>query len=157
MKLFAMNKYHLVLCAQVLLLGGCSSSDSVSGGSDSPSMKDASISGWGGNGGSYGAGGMNINIGGSAGSSGSGTVPALPPEQEQKLDFLAPQAGAHFVYVANPSRNTVSVIDSTTLAISELAPRGLADLRGHRAWPRHRPGDQRRVAHPAHSDRHDDE
>jgi hypothetical protein len=122
MKLFAMNKYHVVLCTQVLLLGGCSSSDSVSGGSDSPSMKDASISGWGGNGGSYGAGGMNINIGGSAGSSGSSTVPALPPEQEQKLDFLAPQAGAHFVYVANPSRNTVSIIDSTTLAISERAP-----------------------------------
>jgi hypothetical protein len=42
--------------------------------------------------------------------------------QEQKLDFLAPQAGARFVYVANPTRNTVSVIDSTTLAISELAP-----------------------------------
>ena len=26
------------------------------------------------------------------------------------------------MYVANPSRNTVSVIDSTTLAIDELAP-----------------------------------
>ncbi|HEX7501277.1 MAG TPA: hypothetical protein VF524_13390 [Polyangia bacterium] len=63
-----------------------------------------------------------MSIGGSAGSTGSGGAPALPPEQEQKLDFLAPQAGAHFVYVANPSRNTVSVIDSTTLAIVELAP-----------------------------------
>jgi hypothetical protein len=65
---------------------------------------------------------MTINLGGSAGSSGAATIPALPPEQDQKLDFLAPQAGAHFVYVANPTRNTVSVIDSTTLAISELAP-----------------------------------
>jgi YVTN family beta-propeller protein len=46
----------------------------------------------------------------------------LPPEQEQKVDFLAPRAGAKYVYVANPSRNTVSVIDSTTLAVSEKTP-----------------------------------
>ena len=117
-----MNKYQLVLCALVLLVGGCSSSGSISGGSESSGMKDASIGGWGGSGGSYGAGGISINIGGSAGSSGSAGIPVLPPEQEQKLDFLAPQAGARFVYVANPTRNTVSVIDSTTLAISELAP-----------------------------------
>jgi hypothetical protein len=120
-KLFAMNKYQLVLGALGLLASGCSSG-SVSGGSDSPSMKDASIGGWGGNAGySSGSGGSSLNIG-TAGSSGTGGVAALPPEQEQNLDFLAPQAGAHFVYVANPTRNTVSVIDSTTLAISELAP-----------------------------------
>jgi hypothetical protein len=118
-----MNKYQLVLYALVLPVVGCSgSAGSISGGSDSPAMKDASISGWGGSGGSYGGGGITISIGGSAGSSGSGSPVTLPPEQEQKLDFLAPQAGAHFVYVANPTRNTVSVIDSTTLAISELAP-----------------------------------
>ena len=116
-----MNKFKLVLCAQALLVGGCSSG-SISGGSESNGMKDASISGWGGNGGIYGSGGITINLGGSAGSSGTAAVPVLPPEQEQKLDFLAPQAGAHFVYVANPTRNTVSVIDSTTLAINELAP-----------------------------------
>ena len=122
MKLFAMNKYQLVLCALVLPVVGCSSAGSISGGSDSPSMKDASIGGWGGSSGSYGSGGLTINFGGSAGSSGTGSPVTLPPEQEQKLDFLAPQAGAHFVYVANPTRNTVSVIDSTTLAINELAP-----------------------------------
>jgi len=71
--------------------------------------------------------------GGSSGSNGSGGSPsiivgpaaadaALPPENEQKLDFLAPQAGARYVYVANPSRNTVSIIDSTNLSVVEVEP-----------------------------------
>jgi hypothetical protein len=114
-----MNKYHLVLCALMVPTVGCGASESASGSSpkDNPGgglRSDAGVA--------SGAGGFTINIGGSSGSTGSGGAPALPPEQEQKLDFLAPQAGAHFVYVANPSRNTVSVIDSTTLAIVELAP-----------------------------------
>jgi len=36
---------------------------------------------------------------------------------EERRDFEAPRAGARFVYVANPRRDTVAVIDSTTLAI----------------------------------------
>ncbi len=118
MKLSAMNKYHLVLCALLVPIVGCSASGG-SEGANSPSSggygrSDASIA--------ADAGGFTINMGGSAGSTGAGGASALPPEQEQKLDFLAPQAGARYVYVANPSRNTVSVIDSTTLAIDELAP-----------------------------------
>jgi hypothetical protein len=80
-------------------------------------MADAGM-GWGGSSGSYGAGG----------SSSAGDRPivkadaALPPENEQKLDFLAPQAGARYVYVANPSRNTVSIIDSTNLSVFEVEP-----------------------------------
>jgi hypothetical protein len=46
---------------------------------------------------------------------------AQPPEQETKVDYLAPRAGDRRVYVANPTRNTVTIIDSTTLAISEQA------------------------------------
>ena len=47
---------------------------------------------------------------------------ALPPENEQNVSFLAPRAGARYVYVANPTRNTVSIIDSQTLAVTEVAP-----------------------------------
>jgi len=119
----AMNKHHLVLCALVFPILGCGASGGAEG--SSPSYKsDASIgNGWGGIGGySSGSGGLTMSIGGAGGSTGSAGIPVLPPEQEQQLDFLAPQAGAHFVYVANPSRNTVSAINSTTLAITELAP-----------------------------------
>ena len=113
-----MNKYHLVLCALLVPIVGCG----ASGGSAGSNSKDSPGGGGIGNAGTvYGSGGA-MSIGGSAGSTASIGAPALPPEQEQKLDFLAPQAGAHYVYVANPSRNTVSVIDSTTLAIDELAP-----------------------------------
>lgn len=43
----------------------------------------------------------------------------LPPEQETQINYLAPRAGDHRVYVANPTRNTVTIIDATTLAITE--------------------------------------
>jgi hypothetical protein len=114
-KLFAMNKYHLVLCALIVPAWGCSASSGTSSSKDSPA-------GAAGNSGSgYGAGGaFAINPGGPMSADAATSV--LPPEQEQKLDFLAPQAGAHYVYVANPSRNTVSAILSETLAITELAP-----------------------------------
>jgi hypothetical protein len=59
------------------------------------------------------------NTGGAGG--GGGATTTLPPEQEQPLDFLAPRAGAERVYVANPGRNTVTVIHSTTLATKEVA------------------------------------
>jgi YVTN family beta-propeller protein len=49
-----------------------------------------------------------------------GTPPPPPPEMEEKRDFEAPSAGARYVYVANPKRDTVAVIDSTTLAIRSV-------------------------------------
>jgi hypothetical protein len=117
-----MNKYQLVLCALLVPVLGCSGSAGSMG--SGPSYKaDAAGYGNGGNSGSaYGSGGIMINTGASAGSTGSGGIPSSVPEQEQNLNFLAPQAGAHYVYVANPSRNSVSVIDSTTLSINERFP-----------------------------------
>lgn len=47
-----------------------------------------------------------------------GTVP--PPEVEVRRSFQTPQAGGRFVYVANPTRDTVAVIDSSTLAIQTV-------------------------------------
>ncbi len=46
------------------------------------------------------------------------TVP--PPEVEERRAFQTPQAGGRFVYVANPTRDTVAVIDSSTLAIQSV-------------------------------------
>ncbi len=43
-----------------------------------------------------------------------------PPEVEERRDFETPRAGARYVYVANPRRDTVAVIDSTTLAIRSV-------------------------------------
>ena len=73
---------------------------------------------WGGSSGSNGSGGSSSIVVGPAAAADA----ALPPENEQKLDFLAPQAGARYVYVANPSRNTVSIIDSTNLSVVEVEP-----------------------------------
>ncbi len=47
-------------------------------------------------------------------------APPLPPEVEERRSFELPQAGARFVYVANPRRDTVAVIDSRTLAIQTV-------------------------------------
>ena len=44
----------------------------------------------------------------------------LPPEVEERRAFETPQAGARFVYVANPRRDNVAVIDSQTLAITSV-------------------------------------
>jgi len=43
-----------------------------------------------------------------------------PPEVEVQRSFELPQAGARYVYVANPRRDTVAVIDSRTLAIQSV-------------------------------------
>ncbi len=43
-----------------------------------------------------------------------------PPEIEMHRSFLTPQAGGRFVYVANPARDTVAVIDSTSLSIQSV-------------------------------------
>lgn len=44
----------------------------------------------------------------------------LPPEVEEQRAFETPQAGSRFVYVANPRRDNVAVIDSRTLAIQSV-------------------------------------
>jgi YVTN family beta-propeller protein len=44
-------------------------------------------------------------------------VDPLPPEKEEARPFEAPRGGARFVYVANSRRDTVAVIDSTSLGI----------------------------------------
>ena len=51
-----------------------------------------------------------------------GAAAGLPAEQEQSLSFLAPQPGKRYVYVANPTRDSVAVIDSVSLAIAEVTP-----------------------------------
>lgn len=112
-----MKKRRWILCPILAVVGACAgASDSASKGSGA---RDAGSSSWGGTSGSYGSGGSISN---------GVDIPvvkvdaAIPPENEQKLDFLAPQAGARFVYVANPGRNSVSVIDSTNLGVVERTP-----------------------------------
>jgi YVTN family beta-propeller protein len=63
--------------------------------------------------------GSNMN---GTGGSGSGAADPVipPPEMEERRSFEAPQAGARYVYVANPRRDTVAVIDSTNLAIRSI-------------------------------------
>jgi DNA-binding beta-propeller fold protein YncE len=58
--------------------------------------------------------------GGQARDSGSVIDVALPPEVEETRSFELPQAGARYVYVANPRRDSVAVIDSRTLAIQTV-------------------------------------
>jgi YVTN family beta-propeller protein len=56
------------------------------------------------------------------GGSGSGAADPMtpPPEMEERRSFETPRAGARYVYVANPKRDTVAVIDSTNLAIRSI-------------------------------------
>ena len=114
-----MNKQRLVFCALLLAGVGCAGSESANMSGGSESRKDAAGY-YPGSGGSAGAGGIAINV--DAAALRGDTPPVLPPEQEQNVSFLAPRAGATFVYVANPSRNTVTAINSETLAITEQAP-----------------------------------
>ena len=44
----------------------------------------------------------------------------LPPEVEEAHDFEAPRGGARRVYVANPLRDSVAIIDSETLRIESV-------------------------------------
>jgi hypothetical protein len=62
---------------------------------------------------------VSEGAGGASSAEGSSTLPA---EQKENLNFLPPLAGARYVYVANPTSNTVDVIDSTNLSITQLAP-----------------------------------
>jgi hypothetical protein len=81
-----------------------------------PSYKaDAGI-GW-----TSGSGGMYGSPGGSAGGGGTAvvTTPVTPPEQETKVDYLTPRGGDQRVYIANPTRNTVTIINSVGPTITE--------------------------------------
>ncbi len=53
-------------------------------------------------------------------SDGGAAIDSGPPEVEEVRSFETPRAGARYVYVANPRRDTVAVIDSTTLAIRSV-------------------------------------
>jgi len=102
--------------AAALCACGCSGSSSASdnggpvgangAGSNSPSYS---------NGGNASAPVVNL-VPGTGGASGT------PPENPQTLSFLIPQPGKRYVYVANPARDTVAVIDAVSLAISEVTP-----------------------------------
>jgi YVTN family beta-propeller protein len=50
----------------------------------------------------------------------SSVPPPPPPEREEQRNFLQPRAGGRYVYVANPTRDSVAVIDSQTLAIESV-------------------------------------
>lgn len=54
------------------------------------------------------------------GAPGAAADAGLPPEVEEQRVFETPQAGSRFVYVANPRRDNVAVIDSRTLAINSV-------------------------------------
>lgn len=68
--------------------------------------------------------GLSPNNGGGGGGqtrdAGSAVDVPLPPEVEETRSFELPQAGARYVYVANPRRDSVAVIDSRTLAIQTV-------------------------------------
>jgi hypothetical protein len=86
------------------LAGACGSSEDSAGASDGRGD-------FGGSGGS--------SQGPSPGQPGGGTggFGELPPEVEVHQDFELPQAGEHYVYVANPETDNVAVIDAATLGI----------------------------------------
>lgn len=69
-------------------------------------------------------GGRFFTDAGSAGGFDTGAFPGaeagLPPEVEEQRAFETPQAGSRYVYVANPRRDNVAVIDSRTLAITSV-------------------------------------
>ena len=44
----------------------------------------------------------------------------LPPEREERRTFGEPQAGGRFVFIANPRRNNVAAVDSTTLSVRTI-------------------------------------
>ena len=108
-----MNKIYFGLGAVAMVgLAGCSQ------GSESGGSLPNGASG------SMGAGGSSasvpfgsVAVGGTAAASPPVVVPS---ETGQTLNFLPPSAGARYVYVANPARDTVSIIDSTNRAITEI-------------------------------------
>jgi hypothetical protein len=104
------------MVAVALLLAGCSTSNSASASKGDAANGYPPGAGTGSSPGPMAPGGPLATDAGTADSS-------LPPEMEERRTFETPQAGARYVYVANPRRDTVAVIDSTSLAI-RLAPTG---------------------------------
>ncbi len=99
--------------AVLALLFGCGSADDDSGLGFGPG--DGTDDGAGdndGNGAPKGGSG-----GSSAGSGGAAAPEPAPPEVEEQVDLEVPRAGGRYVFAANPRRDTVAVIDSTSLAI----------------------------------------
>jgi DNA-binding beta-propeller fold protein YncE len=93
--------------------GAASDSDSAPRGEDAPgSASDGGVR--------PGAPGPNAGQG-QGGGGGAGGAAAPPPEREEQRELEAPRAGARFVYVANPRRDTVAVIDPRSLAIRTVA------------------------------------
>lgn len=122
-----MNHAHTAIAslAAIALLAGCSTGDigersgvgdpganGPSGGGSAQRPGTSSATGGAGPG----------NPGSFVGTGGAGGAPMMPPprELEDERDFEAPRAGARYVYVANPRRNTVAVIDSMTLAVRSV-------------------------------------
>ncbi|HJX52620.1 MAG TPA: hypothetical protein VJ801_07640, partial [Polyangia bacterium] len=107
------RSFGLVGGVLVGALCGCSSagsSASMGGGTDNAKPSGAN------------AGTSYTATGGSPAIVVPGAAAGLPAEQEQSLSFLAPQPGKRYVYVANPTRDSVAVIDSVSLAIAEVTP-----------------------------------
>lgn len=102
--------WWLTACGAIASAGCSGGADSASGGS-APSGNGDGKSGGGGSGGG--------TSGGTAGAAGGGSAPEQPPppEREETVDVELPRAGARYVYVANPKRDTIAVIDSMSLAI----------------------------------------
>jgi len=114
-----MKMKHLGLCASLIITIGCNAASvSPAGGNDT---KNGSATGpMGGNysvGAPYGGG---TGAGPTLVASGGGSVASLPPETESQVDFLAPRGGGRYVYVTNPTRDIIAIIDSKTLAIVEV-------------------------------------
>jgi hypothetical protein len=105
----AMNHNILLFSGLCAALTACGAGENTGDKYEGASKKDAGV-------GNLGGSRPTLSVDAAAAGPGAG---ATPPEQEAKVDYLAPRAGERRVYVANPTRNTVTVIDSTTLAITE--------------------------------------
>jgi YVTN family beta-propeller protein len=115
-----MHKRLLTVVTALGLAAGCGASDSAeksSGGSYDGAGASSSNSRSSTPGVAYSASDASVSLGA------GGKVPVvdMPAEVEQALTFDAPLAGARFVYVANASLDSVSVIDSRTLGVRTVA------------------------------------
>ena len=142
--IFMRHRTKSICVAAALLAGACASADEQHLGAPGDV---ATAGGVGAD--SFGNQGPVLNQSGVAGVSGLpgldgdgiddfGTAPASPPpmdpEVEKSVQFELPAASERFVYVANPSSGTVSVIDSRTLSIETMEagdkPTFLSTLKG---------------------------
>jgi hypothetical protein len=108
----AMKNNALVLCA---LIGGGVGCMGSSGGSNDSAKMDAGYRPS-----STGGFAMGIPASGAGGGGGTmSTTATTPPEQETKVDYMTPRGGDQRVYIANPTRNTVTIINSNGPTITE--------------------------------------